>query len=163
MGRAKCARIHEEIEGAFGRRTWCSTFRTIRYQPLPDAGAIIRKGSVHLRPGQLSVFPHVRRRGPRHGYSEGRGHSLVHESRDGPQDVSRRLQAAGRRVRLRGLAKVHPASTGVEDASLRTEGPYRVPASNSSRATSRKSALRGRRVYGTPVGSAPMANPPLPL
>jgi len=51
------ARVHAELEAVFGPLAVVLDLphNTIEY--LPDGGAIIRKGAVHLRPGDLSIIP----------------------------------------------------------------------------------------------------------
>ncbi|MFA5191450.1 MAG: hypothetical protein WC740_12025, partial [Verrucomicrobiia bacterium] len=50
------AKIHEEIEGVFGKTELVLDLPHNTYELLPNGGAIIRKGAVHLRPGELSVI-----------------------------------------------------------------------------------------------------------
>lgn len=51
------AKIHEEIDATFGRTELLLDLPHNTYEILPDKGSIIRKGSVHLLPGEISIIP----------------------------------------------------------------------------------------------------------
>lgn len=55
------ATIHECIERVFGRMEMILDLPHNTYEQLADGGVIIRKGSVRLMPGELSVLPSIYR------------------------------------------------------------------------------------------------------
>jgi hypothetical protein len=97
-----------------------------RFEPLPDGGAIIRKGSVHVAAGALTIIPsHLsgdvvlvsateRVSDIRNSMSLGTGRTM---SRGDCKPLADRFDFADLRRRV-----LIPA--GVADASLRTEGPF---------------------------------------
>lgn len=120
------AKIHEEVEAAFGKVELVLDLPHNTYQPLPDGGAIIRKGSVHLKPGALSVIPsHMsgdavlvratdRVQESLFSMSHGTGRTM---SRGDCKPLADKFDFAGLRTRVM-------IPSGVEDASLRTDGPF---------------------------------------
>lgn len=118
--------IHREIDAVFGRAELVLDLPHNTYEVLPDGGAIIRKGSVHLRPGELSVIPShmsgevvtVRATPKVDGIlcsmSHGTGRKM---SRGDCKPLANSFDFAA-------LRRSILIPSGVEDASLRTEGPY---------------------------------------
>jgi RNA-splicing ligase RtcB len=96
------------------------------YEPLPDGGAIIRKGAVRVEPGDLNVIPsHMagdvalvratgRVEGSLRALSHGTGRAF---SRAEAKPLAEAFDFEDLRRRV-----LIPA--GVQDASLRTDGPY---------------------------------------
>ncbi|MFZ2643921.1 MAG: RtcB family protein [Verrucomicrobiia bacterium] len=120
------AKIHEEIEGVFGKTELVLDLPHNTYELLPNGGAIIRKGAVHLRPGELSVIP-----------SHMSGDVVLVRATTKVEDILYSMSHGTGRKMSRGdckpladtfdfaaLRKSVLLPSGVEDASLRTEGPY---------------------------------------
>ena len=119
-------RIHEEIEAVFGSTELVLDLPHNTYQVLPDGGAIIRKGSVHLNPGELSVLP-----------SHLSGDVVTVRATSKVSDILCSMSHGTGRKMSRGDCKPLADSfdfaqlrqsilipAGVENSSLRTEGPY---------------------------------------
>jgi RNA-splicing ligase RtcB len=118
--------IQREIEAVFGRCELVLDLPHNTYERLPDGGAIIRKGSVHLKPGERSVIPShmsgdvvlvraTARVGEiMHSMSHGTGRRM---SRGDCKPLADTFDFAALRRRI-----LMP--TCLADASLRTEGPY---------------------------------------
>ncbi len=96
------------------------------YQTLPDGGVIIRKGAVHVRPGDLAIIP-----------SHMAGDvALVRATAkvvDSLEALSHGTGRAMSRADCKPLAEAYDyhalrkqvmIPTGIDDASLRTEGPF---------------------------------------
>ena len=96
------------------------------YESLPDGGAIIRKGAVHLRPGGWTIIP-----------SHLSGDVIAVKALDKIADVLCSMSHGTGRKMSRGDCKPLAEAcdfaalrstvlfpSGLEDASLRTEGPY---------------------------------------
>jgi RNA-splicing ligase RtcB len=123
---ANRARIHEEIDSVFGTTELVLDLAHNTYELLPEGGAIIRKGSVHLRPGELSVIPShmsgdvlivkatAKVEGILWSMSHGTGRKM---SRGDCKPLADRFNFAA-------LRKSILLPSALEDASLRTEGPY---------------------------------------
>lgn len=123
---ANRARIHEEIDSVFGTTELVLDLPHNTYELLPEGGAIIRKGSVHLRAGELSVIPsHMsgdvltvkatpKVEGILWSMSHGTGRKM---SRGDCKPLAARFDFAA-------LRKSILLPSALEDASLRTEGPY---------------------------------------
>ena len=120
------AAIHESIENVFGPTELVLDLPHNTYELLPDGGAIIRKGSVRVMPGELSVIP-----------SHMSGDVVLVRATEGVGDVLNSMSHGTGRKMSRGdckpLADVFDFDalrrqvlipTGVADSSLRTEGPY---------------------------------------
>lgn len=120
------AQIHDEIAAVFGGTTLVLDLPHNTYEVLPDGGAVIRKGSVRLRPGEISVIP-----------SHMSGDVVTVRATAKVGDILHSMSHGTGRKMSRGdckpLADVFDFTalrrsllipTGVEDASLRTEGPY---------------------------------------
>lgn len=123
---ANRARIHEEIEAVFGRCELVLDLPHNTYERLPEGGAIIRKGSVRVEPGDLSVLPsHMtgdvllvrateKVAGILHSMSHGTGRKM---SRSECKPLAETFDFAA-------LRRAILLPSDLEDASLRTEGPY---------------------------------------
>jgi RNA-splicing ligase RtcB len=120
------AKIHDEIDNVFGKTQLVLDLPHNTYEILPHGGAIIRKGSVHLRPGELSVIP---------SHMSGdvvtvRATSKVESTLYSMSHGTGRKMSRGDCKPLadtfdfNALRKLLLLPTGVENASLRTEGPY---------------------------------------
>jgi RNA-splicing ligase RtcB len=120
------AKIHSEIEGVFGKAELVLDLPHNAYDVLPGGGAVIRKGAVHLRPGELSVIP-----------SHMSGDVVMVRAKPKVEDILCSMSHGTGRKMSRGdckplasafdfaaLRKSILLPSGVEDASLRTEGPY---------------------------------------
>jgi RNA-splicing ligase RtcB len=120
------AEIHEQIEKFFGKTELVLDLPHNTYEVLLDGSTVIRKGSVHLKPGELSVIPsHMAgdvitiKATPKiestlSSMCHGTGRKL---SRDDCKEVSYTFDFAALRRSV-----LFPS--GVENASLRTEAPY---------------------------------------
>jgi RNA-splicing ligase RtcB len=118
--------IHQSIDTTFGRNELVLDLPHNTYQKLDDGGAIIRKGSVHVRPDDLLVIPShmsgdvalVRATGrvceSLESLSHGTGRKM---SRADCKPLAERFDFAA-------LRRSVLIPTGVDDSSLRTEGPY---------------------------------------
>lgn len=123
---ANRAAIHEEIGKVFGPVELVLDLPHNTYEILPEGGAIIRKGSVHLRAGDLSVIP-----------SHMTGDvALVRATRAVDGVLNSLSHGTGRRMSrseckpladafdFEALRRAVLLPAGLHDASLRTEGPY---------------------------------------
>lgn len=123
---ANRATIHEEIEAVFGPLELVLDLPHNSYETLPEGGAIIRKGSVHLRPGELSVIP-----------SHMIGDVVLVRATEKVDGVLNSLSHGTGRKMSRGdckpladafdftaLRRSILLPSGLQDASLRTDGPY---------------------------------------
>jgi RNA-splicing ligase RtcB len=118
--------IHREIEQVFGRCDLVLDLPHNTYERLPDGGAIIRKGSVHLRPGALSVIP-----------SHMSGDVVLVRATERVAEIMFSMSHGTGRRMSRGdckpladrfdfgaLRRAVMMPSCLADASLRTEGPY---------------------------------------
>jgi RNA-splicing ligase RtcB len=123
---ANRAQIHEEIDSVFGTTELVLDLPHNTYELLPEGGVIIRKGSVHLRPGQISVIP-----------SHMSGDVLTVKATPKVEDILWSMSHGTGRKMSRGdckpladrfdfaaLRKSILLPSALDDASLRTEGPY---------------------------------------
>lgn len=120
------AAIHEAIAAEFGAMELVLDLPHNTYERLADGGAIVRKGSVHVRPGDLTILPShmagdvllLRATGAvsevLFSMSHGTGRKMA-RGECKPLADGYDFRAMRRRVLL---------PSGLEDASLRTEGPY---------------------------------------
>ncbi len=120
------AAIHDAITEVFGDVDLVLDLPHNTYQILDDGSAIIRKGSVHVEPGDLSVLPShmsgdvvlVRARENvgeiLNSISHGTGRKM---SRSDCKPLADRFDFAAMRKRIL-------IPTGVSDSSLRTDGPF---------------------------------------
>lgn len=120
------AAIHEAVEAVFGPQELVLDLPHNTYEALKVGGAIIRKGAVHLTPGQLAVIP---------SHMSGdvvlvRATERITELLDSMSHGTGRVVARGKSKAaadafdFAGLRRSILIPTGVNDASLRTEGPY---------------------------------------
>jgi RNA-splicing ligase RtcB len=120
------AAIHEAIDQTFGRTQLVLDLPHNTYQLLPDGGAVIRKGSVHVRPGSLLVIP---------SHMSG-DVVLVRATEKVSQCLESLSHGTGRKMSrsdckppadgfdFAALRRAVLIPAAVADASLRTEGPY---------------------------------------
>ena len=120
------AAIHEKLELVFGMTELLLDLPHNTYEQLADGGVIIRKGSVRLLPGELSVLPShmsgdvvlIRAREKvtsiLNSMSHGTGRSM---SRSDCKPIAETYDFAA-------LRKSILIPSGVEDTSLRTDGPF---------------------------------------
>ena len=123
---ANRARIHEEIEAVFGRCELVLDLPHNTYERVPEGGAIIRKGSVRVDPGDLSILPShmtgdvllVRATAKvteiLNSMSHGTGRKM---SRSECKPLAETFDFAA-------LRRTILLPSDLDDASLRTEGPY---------------------------------------
>jgi hypothetical protein len=120
------ARIHDEIETVFGKTELVVDLPHNTFEQLDDGSAIIRKGSVHVHPGGVLVIP-----------SHMSGDVVLVKATDRVAKILFSLSHGTGRKMSRGdckpLADIYDfkrlresvlIQTGVENSSLRTEGPY---------------------------------------
>ena len=120
------AAIHEKIDSIFGPTELILDLPHNTFEQLDDGGVIIRKGSVRMLPGELSVLPShmsgdvVLVRGKQRVWeilvsmSHGTGRTMSRSECKPLADV----------YNFTGLRRSMMIASGVEDASLRTEGPF---------------------------------------
>jgi release factor H-coupled RctB family protein len=120
------AAIHEAIESVFGVSNLVLDLPHNTYERLSHGGAIIRKGSVRLREGDISIIPS-------HMAGDAvlvRATSSVTGALDSMSHGTGRKMARGDCKPLAAdfdfsaLRRTILIPEGVEDGSLRTEGPY---------------------------------------
>jgi RNA-splicing ligase RtcB len=120
------AAIHEKIDSIFGPTKLILDLPHNTFEQLDDGGVIIRKGSVRMLPGELSVLP---------SHMSGdvvlvRGKQRVREilvsmSHGTGRTMSRsECKPLADAYNFTGLRRSMMIASGVEDASLRTEGPF---------------------------------------
>lgn len=118
--------IHNEIDAVFGKTELVLDLPHNTYEQLENKSVVIRKGSVHIRPGELSVIP-----------SHMTGDVVLIRATDRVNDILSSIShGTGRRMSrseckpladtfdFQALRRQVLIPTGVENASLRTEGPY---------------------------------------
>ncbi len=120
------ATIHAAAEAELGPLELILDLPHNTYELLPDGGAIIRKGAVHVRPGDLNIIPsHMagdvalvratsRVADALNALSHGTGRAMS-RSDCKPLADSYDFDALRKRVML---------PSGIEDSSLRTDGPF---------------------------------------
>lgn len=120
------ARVHEVIDGVFGPSELVLDLPHNTYERLEGGGAIIRKGAVHVRPGDTMIIP---------SHMSGdavllQATSMVEESLFSMSHGTGRKMSRGDSKALAdqydfaSLRKRLLLPAGLDDASLRTEGPY---------------------------------------
>jgi len=120
------AAIHETIDSIFGPTELILDLPHNTFEQLDDGGVIIRKGSVRMLPGELSVLP---------SHMSGdvvlvRGKQRVREilvsmSHGTGRTMSRiQCKPLADAYDFMGLRRSIMIASGVEDASLRTDGPF---------------------------------------
>ena len=120
------AAIHDAVDRTFGRTELVLDLPHNTYEIMPGGGAIIRKGSVRVQPGTVVVIP-----------SHMSGDVVVARATDRvPQSLYSLSHGTGRTMSradckpladnfdFGALRRSVMIPTGVQDASLRTEGPY---------------------------------------
>lgn len=120
------ARIHEEIEAVFGQCECILDLPHNTYERLPEGGAIVRKGSVRVEPGDVSVLP-----------SHMTGDVLLVRATEKVTEILNSMSHGTGRMMSRSeckpLAETFDFAAlrrsillpfDLDDASLRTEGPY---------------------------------------
>jgi RNA-splicing ligase RtcB len=120
------AAIHERVESVFGETELLLDLPHNTYEQLANGGVIIRKGSVRLLPGQLSVLP-----------SHMSGDVVLIRAKQKVTDILNSMSHGTGRAMSRSdckpLADAYDFSflrksilipDGVENASLRTDGPF---------------------------------------
>ena len=120
------AKIHEEIEAVFGQTELVLDLPHNSYQQASDGSVIIRKGSVHIRPGQVCVIP-----------SHMSGDVVLVRATAKVEEILHSMSHGTGRKMSRGdckpladgfdfdaLRKAVLIPSGVENSSMRTEGPY---------------------------------------
>jgi len=120
------ATIHEKLELVFGKTELLLDLPHNTYEQLADGAVIIRKGSVRLLPGQLSILP-----------SHMSGDAVLVKAKSTVAQILNSMSHGTGRAMSRSdsktLAETYDFATmrksilvplGVEDASLRTDGPF---------------------------------------
>ena len=120
------AAIHEAIDRTFSRTELVLDLPHNTYEVMPNGGAIIRKGSVRVQPGSLVVIP-----------SHMAGDVVVARATEQVEQSLHSLSHGTGRTMSRAdckpladdfdfeaLRQAVMIPTGVQDSSLRTEGPY---------------------------------------
>lgn len=120
------AAIHEKLELVFGRTELLLDLPHNTYEQLSDGAVIIRKGSVRLLPGQLSILP-----------SHMSGDAVLVRAKCTVAQILNSMSHGTGRAMSRGDSKTMAETCdfarlrksiliplGVEDASLRTDGPF---------------------------------------
>ena len=120
------AAVQAALERVFGPLDVILDLPHNSYEELPDGAVVVRKGAVHLRPGELSILP-----------SHMAGDVALVRATPAVADTLESMSHGTGRAVARGESKALAASYdfaalrrrvlvpgGVDDASLRTEGPY---------------------------------------
>jgi RNA-splicing ligase RtcB len=120
------AAIHEKLDLVFGSMEMLLDLPHNTFEQLDDGGVVIRKGSVRLLPGELSVLP---------SHMSG-DVVLVKAKKKVTEILSSMSHGTGRAMSrsdckpladsydFAGLRRSVLIPSGVEDASLRTDGPF---------------------------------------
>jgi RNA-splicing ligase RtcB len=120
------AAIHEKVDAAFGKTDMVLDLPHNTYEQTADGGVIIRKGSVRLLPGQVSILP-----------SHMSGDVVLVRATEKVNTVLNSMSHGTGRAMARSDCKPHADSfdfaslrksvlipAGVRDSSLRTDGPF---------------------------------------
>jgi RNA-splicing ligase RtcB len=120
------ATIHERIEDVFGETQLILDLPHNTFEQLPDGGVIIRKGSVRLLPGELSVLP-----------SHMSGDVVLIRAKEKTGEILNSMSHGTGRTMSRSECKPFSDAfdydrlrravlipEGVENSSLRTDGPF---------------------------------------
>lgn len=118
--------IHESVASVLGKLELVLDLPHNTYESLENGGAIIRKGSVHVNPGDLNIIP-----------SHMSGDVVLVKATEKVQNVLNSLSHGTGRTMSRaeckpladsydfaGLRKRVLLPSGLEDSSLRTDGPF---------------------------------------
>jgi RNA-splicing ligase RtcB len=120
------AAIHEKLDLVFGSMEVLLDLPHNTFEQLDDGGVVIRKGSVRLLPGELSVLP-----------SHMSGDVVLVKAKKKVTEILSSMSHGTGRAMSRSdckpladsydfapLRRAVPMPSGVEDASLRTDGPF---------------------------------------
>lgn len=120
------ATIQDAAESVFGAMELVLDLPHNTYEPLPDGGAIIRKGSVRVEPGDLNIIPsHMAGDVALVRATERVGDSLCSLSHGTGRAMSRaECKPLADTYDFAALRERVLIPAGVEDASLRTDGPF---------------------------------------
>ena len=120
------AAIHDAIDKTFGQTQLVLDTPHNTCEPLPDGGAIIRKGSVHVKPGSLLVIPsHMSGDVVLARATQKVAESLESLSHGTGRTMSRSdCKPLADTFDFAALRRSILIPSGVADTSLRTEGPY---------------------------------------
>lgn len=120
------ATIHERIERVFGKTELVLDLPHNTYEQLGDGNTIIRKGSVRLLPGELSVLPsHMSGDVVLIKAGERVGEILNSMSHGTGRTMSRSdCKPFADKFDYQGLRNSVLIPDGIEDSSLRTDGPF---------------------------------------
>jgi RNA-splicing ligase RtcB len=120
------AKIHADVETVFGKSPLLLDLPHNTYEKLSDGGAIIRKGSVYLKPGQLSIIPsHMSGDVVLVRATEKVEEALFSMSHGTGRTMSRAdCKPLADNFDFAGLRNKVLIPDGVEDSSLRTDGPF---------------------------------------
>jgi RNA-splicing ligase RtcB len=119
-------KIHEELDSTFGKNELLLDLPHNTYEQLQDGGVIIRKGSVRLLQGELSILPsHMSGDVVLIRAKEKVGTILNSMSHGTGRAMSRSdCKPLAENYDFAALRKSVLIPSGVEDASLRTDGPF---------------------------------------
>jgi RNA-splicing ligase RtcB len=118
--------IHEQVDRIFGRTEVILDLPHNTFEKLDDAGVIIRKGSVRMLPGELSVLPShmsgdvvlIRARAKVEGILDSMSHGTGRAmSRSDCKPFADAFDFGS-------LRRSVLIPSGVDDSSLRTDGPF---------------------------------------
>jgi RNA-splicing ligase RtcB len=120
------ARIHQNVDMVFGPTEVVLDLPHNTFEQLDGGGVVIRKGSVRLLPGELSILP-----------SHMSGDVVLVRAKQKVTEILNSMSHGTGRTMSRsdckpladaydftGLRKSVLIASGVEDASLRTDGPF---------------------------------------
>ena len=120
------ATTHERVDAVFGETELVLDLPHNTYEPLGDGGVIIRKGSVRLQPDELSLLP-----------SHMAGDVVLNKAREKVNEVlNSMIHGTGRAMSRSDCKPLADACDfdalresvlipcGVDDSSLRTDGPF---------------------------------------
>jgi RNA-splicing ligase RtcB len=120
------AKIHEKVDMVFGSTEMVLDLPHNTFEQLDGGGVVIRKGSVRLLPGELSILP-----------SHMSGDVVLVRAKQKVTDILNSMSHGTGRTMSRGdckpfadtydfrsLRKSVLIASGIEDASLRTDGPF---------------------------------------
>ncbi len=123
---ANRAAIHREIESVFGPQELILDLPHNTYEVLPDGGAIIRKGSVYVQPGDLCVIPSHMSGDVALVKATERVDEILNSLSHGTGRTMSRAECKplADRYDFEALRQNVMLPTSLQDAALRTEGPY---------------------------------------
>ena len=123
---ANRAAIHEAAEAELGPLELVLDLPHNTFEQLPDGGAIIRKGAVHVEPGDLNIIPSTWQGTSRWCGATARVSESLHALSHGTGRAMSRAECKplAEAYDFAALRKRVLVPTGVQDASLRTDGPF---------------------------------------